>query len=264
MGEGSSGGASIVTTDIDRRLEPVIAHRGASARAPENTLAALRLAKAAGAGWVEVDVKLSRDGKCILMHDELLQRTTNGRGQVAQHDLDELKHLDAGSWFARRFAGERIPTLEEAIATCQELGLEINLEIKPCPGRSHETALRVVEDLRRHWPSGRPWPLISSFAVAALEEVRLHAPEMPRGLLIGRRVTRRALDMLDRLECAALHCDARGVSGELAARLRADGRPLLCYTVNDGNWARRLVAMGVAAVITDRPAEMKAALRQAQ
>lgn len=242
----------------------MIAHRGASARAPENTLAALRLAKAEGAGWVEFDVKLSRDGQCILMHDDLLQRTTNGRGQVAQYDLDELRRLDAGSWFAMRFAGERIPTLAEAVGLCLELDLEINLEIKPCPGRSHETATRVVEALNRLWPQSRPWPLLSSFAVPALEEVRLQAPDMPRGLLIGRRVTRRALEMLDRLDCTTLHCDARGASADLATRLKAQGRALLCYTVNDPKWARKILGMGVTSVFTDRPADLEAALAAAQ
>ena len=94
-------------TTIEQRLAPVIAHRGAAARAPENTLAAIRLAAEEGARWVEVDVKLSRDGHCILMHDELLARTTDGRGEVAHYDLDELQALDAGSWFAERHAGER-------------------------------------------------------------------------------------------------------------------------------------------------------------
>ncbi len=244
---------------IHARLSPIIAHRGASARAPENTLAAIRLAAAEGARWVEVDVKLSRDGVCILMHDDLLRRTTNGRGEVAQYDIDELARLDAGSWFNRRFAGERIPTLVETLELCLALDLDINLEIKPCPGRQHETAIRMVETLQRHWPAGRPWPLISSFAVASLEEVRLHAPEMPRGLLIG-RPTKRARDMLDRLDCVTLHCDAKRVSRELVSKLAATGRPVLCYTVNDPHRARRLLEMGVASIITDRPADLQSAL----
>jgi glycerophosphoryl diester phosphodiesterase len=244
---------------IDARLPKVIAHRGASAAAPENTLAAIRLAAAEGATWIEVDVKLSRDGACILMHDDLLGRTTNGRGEVAHYDLDELKRLDAGSWFARRFAGEPIPTLAEAIDLCIALDLDINLEIKPCPGRQHETAIAVVDALRAHWPKHRPWPLLSSFAPASLEEARLHAPEIPRGLLIG-RPTRRAIDMLDRLECATLHCDAKRASKDLVRTLAKDGRPLLCYTVNDPIRARRLLDMGVASIITDRPAAIAAAL----
>ena len=247
---------------IKARLAPVIAHRGASAAAPENTLAAIRLAAAEGATWIEVDVKLSRDGSCVLMHDDLLGRTTNGRGEVAQYDLDELKRLDAGSWFAKRFAGEPIPTLEEALDVCIELGLDMNLEIKPCPGRQHETAITVVDSLRAHWPKGRPWPLLSSFALASLEEARVRAPEIPRGLLIG-RPTRRAIDMLDRLDCASLHCDAKRASKELVDTLAEKGRPLLCYTVNDPNRARRLIEAGVASIITDRPAEIGAALARA-
>ncbi len=237
---------------LDDRLAPVIAHRGASADAPENTLAALRAAATAGATWVEFDVKLSRDGHCILLHDDLLNRTTDGRGEVAHYDLDELRRLDAGSWFGRRFRGERVPTLEEALALCVELDLDINLEIKPCPGRQHETAISVVEELRRHWPAGRPWPLISSFAIASLEEIRKLAPEMPHGLLIG-RPTRRALGMLDRLACSTLHCDAKWVSADLVRHLTERGRPLLCYTVNDASRALRLLEMGVRAVFTDRP-----------
>ena len=246
--------------NIAARLAPIVAHRGASAAAPENTLAAIRAAAAEGARWVEVDVKLSRDGVCILMHDDLLRRTTNGRGEVAQYDLDELKCLDAGSWFARRFAGERIPTLVETIELALELGLDLNLELKPCPGRQHETAIAAVETLRRHWPGGRPWPLLSSFAVASLEEIRLRAPEMPRGLLIG-RPTRRGQGMLDRLDCVTLHCDARRVTKGLVASLAATGRPVLCYTVNDAQRARRLLQMGVASIITDRPADLTSALR---
>jgi glycerophosphoryl diester phosphodiesterase len=248
---------------IEPRLAPIIAHRGASAAAPENTLAAIRLAAVEGATWVEVDVKLSRDGVCILMHDDLLRRTTNGRGEVAHYDLDELKALDAGSWFSRRFAGERIPTLVETLELALDLDLDLNLEIKPCPGRQHETAIKVVETLQQHWPKARPWPLLSSFAVASLEEVRLHAPEMPRGLLIG-RPTRRGRGMLDRLDCVTLHCDARRVSKELVRSLAATGRPVLCYTVNDPNRARRLLEMGVTSIITDRPGDLRAALAEGQ
>lgn len=250
-------------TDIKDRLAPVIAHRGASGEAPENTLAALRRAAALGAKWVEFDVKLSRDGACILMHDELLRRTTNGRGEVRRYDLDELRRLDAGAWFNARYAGERIPTLEEALALCLDLGLDINLEIKPCPGRQEETALRVIEVLRAGWPAGRPWPLISSFALVSLETVRLKAPELPRGLLVG-RPTRRALALLDRLDCASLHCDARRLAPGLIEALRPSGRPLLTYTVNDAAQARRLIRMGVTAVFSDRPGEIAAVLAGSQ
>ena len=109
------------------------------------------------------------------------------------------------------------------------------------------------------WPSGRPWPLLSSFAVPSLEEARLRAPELPRGLLID-RPTQRALAMLDRLACVSLHCDHKAVSTELVRALEASGRPLLCYTVNDPARAQLLRDIGVASIITDRPAEIGAAI----
>ena len=108
-----------------------------------------------------------------------------------------------------------------------------------------------------NWPRGRPWPLLSSFAVPSLEEALLRAPEQPRGLLID-RPTARALATLDRLDCASLHCDQKAVSTELVRALDASGRPLLCYTVNDPARALLLRDVGVASIITDRPAEIGA------
>ena len=115
-------------------LPRVIGHRGAAAAAPENTLVSLQKAKELGASWVEFDVKLTRDGVPILMHDERLERTTDGRGEVALTTLNDLQKLDAGGWFGPAFRGEPVPTLEAALALCAELGLGINVEIKPVRG----------------------------------------------------------------------------------------------------------------------------------
>src|SRR5579859_520454 len=93
-------------------LPAVIGHRGAAASAPENTLAGLRRAHALGASWVEFDVQLSRDARCILLHDDTIDRTTSGRGKAAAMELDALRRVDAGAWFSPEFTGERIPTLE--------------------------------------------------------------------------------------------------------------------------------------------------------
>ncbi len=136
-------------------LAPVVGHRGASAHAPENTLASLRRAWELGAAWVEFDVKLTRDGVPILMHDAKLKRTTNGSGLVASLDYAAIARLDAGAWFPGAFAGERIPTLDEAVALLQELGLAANVEIKPCPGREVETGRLVAQALLRLLARGR-------------------------------------------------------------------------------------------------------------
>ncbi len=237
----------------------LIGHRGAAAAAPENTLASLRKAKELGASWVEFDVKLTRDGVPVLMHDERLERTTSGRGEVAMTTLEELQNLDAGSWFAPTFRGERVPTLEAALALCAELGLGINVEIKPCPGREVETARVAVESLRGLWPGDRPTPLISSFAHACLGVARELAPEIPRGYLAG-SLPRRWRQELTAYGCRTLHLSDRRLSSRQRAAVLAAGVPLLLYTVNDPERARTLLREGVTAVFTDRVSEVLAAL----
>ena len=114
----------------------VIAHRGASFYAPENTLAAFELAADQGAAAIECDAKLTRDGKVILMHDDKVDRTTSGRGAARRFDLKAIRDLDAGAWFAPKYRGERVPTLDEAMALWARRGLFPQIEIKPCDGRA--------------------------------------------------------------------------------------------------------------------------------
>jgi glycerophosphoryl diester phosphodiesterase len=240
-------------------LPRVIGHRGAAAVAPENTLAGLRRAQELGAAWVEFDVKLTRDGTAVLFHDERLERTTDGRGAVARITLAELRKLDAGAWFAPAFAGERVPTLAEALALCGELGVGINLEIKPCPGREAETARVAVETLLEHWPEGRPAPLISSFAPVCLAVALKLAPAMPRGYLAG-GLPARWQQQLEACGCATLHLSDRRTGARQRAQVLAAGVPLLLYTVNDPGRARQLLAAGVTALFTDRVGEVLSAL----
>ena len=137
----------------------MIGHRGAAGAAPENTLASIRKAREFGATWIEFDVKLTKDGHAILFHDDCLERTTDGRGTVAATTLAQIRRLDAGGWFGPAFRGEPVPTLEQALALCAELGLGINVEIKPCAKREVETAQVTVSTLldfgrgtgRRRW-----------------------------------------------------------------------------------------------------------------
>jgi glycerophosphoryl diester phosphodiesterase len=241
----------------------VIGHRGAAAAAPENTLASLRKAKELGAEWVEFDVKLTRDGVPVLIHDERLERTTSGRGEVALTTLAELERLDAGGWFAPEFRGERVPTLEAALSLCAKLGLGINVEIKPCPGRAAATARATLEALRRCWPGALPAPLISSFEPVCLAIARDLAPEVPRGYL-AIALPRRWREALETYRCSTLHLSARRLGPLQRAAVVAAGVPLLLYTVNAPNRARRLLAAGVAAVFTDRVGEVLAALNSAR
>jgi glycerophosphoryl diester phosphodiesterase len=235
----------------DSSLPPVIGHRGAAARAPENTLAALRCAAALGCRWVEFDVRLTGDGALVLCHDPTLERTTNGAGPVAAHPLAAIRQLDAGARFGPEFVGERMPTLDEALALCVELRLGADIEVKAERGRDYAAAAAAVAILQR---PGRALPalLVSSFALPILAALHTLAPHLPLGALF-RQVPRGWRTIARRLDCVAIGADQRRLTAGRAAAIRAAGYPLAAYTVNDPALARRLYAWGVTSVFSDAP-----------
>jgi glycerophosphoryl diester phosphodiesterase len=237
----------------------LIAHRGASADAPENTLAALREAARQGAGWVEVDAVLTADGVPVVIHDDTLDRTTDGHGPVAAAEFAALRRRDAGSWFAPRFAGERVPTLAETIDLALELGLGLNVEIKPAAGHEEATARAVAALVDARWPVDRPLVLLSSFEPVCLDIARAVVPRCPRGYLLWDPPAD-WLTIARRVDAATInvHQD-RQTAASIAAHAVA-GRPVLAYTVNDPGRARTLFGWGVAGVFTDAPGRMAAGL----
>ncbi len=233
-------------------LPPVIGHRGACGVAPENTLFSLRKAARLGARWVEFDAKLTRDGRVVLFHDETLDRATDGHGPVRDADLEDLAKLDAGGWFGPQFAGERIPTLDQAMALLGECGLGANVEIKPCPGRDEETARTVARLVQERWPAGAPPPLLSSFSSEALRVAAKEAPDIPRALIVG-DIPRDWLRRLSAAAASALHCRHQGLRPDRLQSVLDAAVPVRCYTVNEAERARELFAMGVESVFTDFP-----------
>jgi glycerophosphoryl diester phosphodiesterase len=230
----------------------VIGHRGAAGLAPENTLAALRAAAAAGVRWVELDVALTFDGVPVLMHDDRLERTTDGEGRLAETKAIDLVRLDAGSWFAPRFLGQRVPSLAEAIHELAELGLCANLEIKPAAGQAQATAAAIVATVKACWPGHRPPPLLSSFDREALAAARALGPELPLGLL-AERLEDGWQEAVGTLGCITVHLAAAGLLPAELTAVRAAGLPLFLYTVNDLDEARRLREAGASGLFTDRP-----------
>ncbi|MBV9151941.1 MAG: glycerophosphoryl diester phosphodiesterase [Alphaproteobacteria bacterium] len=232
-------------------LPPVIGHRGAAGRAPENTLAGFRRAKALGCSWVEFDARLTGDGGLVLCHDARLDRTTTGHGRVSAHGLAAIRRHDAGGWFAAEFSGEPVPTFDEALSLAAELGLSVNVEIKADRGQGPATAAAVAAVLARVGDR-QPAVLVSSFLRPALAAMRDLAPGIPRGLLL-RKVPRRWRTAAVRLGCATINVDHRALNPLLAGQIRDAGYPLLAYTVNDPQRARTLFGWGVTSVFSDVP-----------
>jgi len=224
------------------------AHRGASALAPENTLAAFREAVDRGCEWIETDVRLTSDLFPILIHDDTVNRTTGARGIVGKLELRQILRLDAGSWFGRRFRGERIPTLDEALEWSRgRCGL--NLELKE-EDRSGEAICRTIRSVLAHGAAERV--LFSSFRAADLLRIRSALPRARLGWLVSR--SSRGLKPLDgKAGLFALHPKDSLVTPRLVRRCRRMGLAVHVWVVNRRDRLAQLEALGVQGVMTDDP-----------
>ncbi|MEE8214724.1 MAG: glycerophosphodiester phosphodiesterase family protein [Alphaproteobacteria bacterium] len=243
---------------IDTESAPVstvIGHRGAAGHAPENTLASLEKAAGLGVRWVEFDTKLTADGHVVLFHDDTLERTTGGRGTVAETTLADLRALDAGSWFDAAYAGQRVPTLKEAMETLARLDLGAVVEIKPSPGRERETGLAVAGGLAAAWPETLPAPLIASFDPTALGAARDAAPNIRRALNVF-KIPRGWRKRAKALNFRAVHCLERNLTARRVRVLKDEGMVVRAFTVNDRTRAEALLRWGVDGVFSDYPERM--------
>jgi glycerophosphoryl diester phosphodiesterase len=229
----------------------VIAHRGFSGAAPENTLAAVRAAIEFGADMVEIDVTLSADGYVVVLHDETLDRTTDGSGDVSRYSLAELRQLDAGTWFDSEYAGERIPTLDEVLELVDDRIL-LNVEIKS------EAVVRgvvgkVASALRAFGMTDRV--VVSSFSPTALEEMRELAPEIRTAVLFNSTLHRGrdAVEIVNGLGASVFNIKRQRLTKKMRRRCQEHDIPVGIYTVNQPRRMRRLVKKGVNAIFTDRP-----------
>jgi glycerophosphoryl diester phosphodiesterase len=229
----------------------IFAHRGASRVAPENTLPAFEAAIRLGADGVELDVQYSSDGKLVVIHNPTLEATTNGTGRVTAHTFDELRGLDAGSHFGPEFAGTRIPTLDEVLELLKGK-LLVNVELKALELAS-DLGAAVVAVVRAHAMVDQV--VISSFNPFALRRAKLAGPEIECALLLApdlpawmRWAATRRYSHAD-----TLHPEHTMVDAAYMARARKLRMRVCPWTVNDEADMRRLIALGVDAIITDVP-----------
>jgi glycerophosphoryl diester phosphodiesterase len=228
----------------------VVAHRGASAARPENTLAAFRHAVALGAPVVELDVYQSRDGVWVCMHDKTLDRTTDAtaalgreRVGVAELSLEELRRLDAGAWFAEEYRGERVATLAEALATIQPAIAMVE--------RKGGDAAALVRELRRL--GAVEDVIVQAFDWDWLEQVRRAEPRLLLGALGGGEPTAARLADLARTGAQIVHWDHRKLTAAAAEAVLRSGRLLCAYTVDAAADFQRCLDLGCTMVTTNRP-----------
>jgi glycerophosphoryl diester phosphodiesterase len=251
----------------------VIGHRGASAHAPENTLTAFELALAHGADGLEFDVRLARDGVPVVIHDSTLRRTARRDGMVASLSSSQLAEIDVGSWFNRRFparvreeyASERVPTLAEVIERfaprCQALYVELKCE----RADARELAAATVEVLRAKADAACRC-VVESFTLGAVAEIKRLAPELRAAALFERTLRRPRVAPREMIARAlAVEADEIALQRTLVSRrtveaARAAGLPTVVWTVDHPAWARRAAELRLRALITNRPARLRAAL----
>jgi glycerophosphoryl diester phosphodiesterase len=235
----------------------VIAHRGASGHAPENTMAAFKKAVVMGAAFIETDLQLSRDARLVAIHDATLNRTTNGQGAVHDMTLTDLRRLDAGAWFGSEFAGERIPTLEELLEFSKKNDVVFYLELKPAGSWGGEHAL--IGALRQ---SGEiPRAVVISFDPSVVLNLRKIEPTLMTGLLFDGQIEK---PIRKAVEVGARQLVARAdlVTPALLAEARKNDVQIVCWTVNHPAHMRMLIAAGVNGIMSDYPDRLVAVNRK--
>ncbi len=236
----------------------LIAHRGGSLEAPENSMAAFRHAIEIGMRFVELDVQMSRDGVLMVIHDESVDRTTEGSGAVGGLTYEELRRLDAGSKFGAEFAGEKIPTLREVFELCLDAGVGVVVELKS-PGLYDGMEEKVAALIGEIWIRGGADMWCISFDHDAIRRMR----ELDPALLLGYLYPPSAESFVQPDDTIQAYCPfymtalAHPEEVERAHRL---GKHVLVYTVNEEDEMRRVAEGGIDGMVSDRPTLLLEAL----
>ncbi len=225
----------------------IIAHRGYSAKAPENTLAAFQLAMDTGADVIELDVTLTKDGIPIVIHDDTLNRTTNGKGLVLAMTLKDLKKLDAGSWFNPSFSEEKLPTLEEVLQLVNKK-IIVNVEIKKESAMKIEE--KVLEIVSKYGMESMVF--ISSFAHNSLFKIKELNPEIPTGYLIDHSINEIDQRNIEKLQPSAIHLPINKITQADMDFALMYNIPVRIYTVNNVAQMKRAQDLCVDGIFTDQ------------
>lgn len=228
----------------------VIAHRGASGSAPENTMAAFERAMDMGADGIELDCQLTRDGRLVVIHDSSLERTTGVAGFVKDIDWEQLRRLDAGSWFGPEFQGEGIPLLADVLRLVRDRCL-LNIEIKNLPFRGVGVEAALVQLLKEtRFPLEQV--IVSSFDHVSLMTVA----ELEPALSLAALFAHYPLSFSD-LPGTIVHPHREVVNSDFVQEARTAGKSINVWTVNDPAGWHYLIDLGVDGIVTDRPDKLR-------
>jgi len=248
----TTGIALLEGLNINRAIK-ITAHRGSKVRAPENTLSALRQAITDGADYAEIDVQTTADGVVVLLHDADLRRVASVSRRLRDINYDELRDIDAGSWFAPEFSSERIPTLQEAIDVARGR-IKLNIELKFTWSDPALTE-KVGHIIRKNGFSSDC--VVSSLNFQALTDIKRAVPELKTGFIVLQ-----AVGNLSRMEADFLSMNAARATQRLVGELHRRGREVHVWTVNDLGNALSVIEMGVDNIITDEPVDIRRFLEE--
>jgi glycerophosphoryl diester phosphodiesterase len=235
----------------ERGLVRVVGHRGAMGYRPENTMTSFAHALELGADWIECDVHLSSDGAVVVIHDETLDRTTNGHGLVKDHTLAELEALDAGAWFSAEYASERIPTLDELLGFARDRRTVVDIEIKNAPLYYAGIEDAVVAALDRNDMSENA--IVISFDHAAVQRVKALDSRVATGVLYAGRPVDAGVHLARQTSADALLPHWAYVTAEDVQTAHAAGLAVAPWATSDPDILRRLVQVGVDGIGTNHP-----------
>jgi len=238
----------------------VIGHRGAKAYYPENTMSSFRGAVKRGAEMLELDVQLSKDGVPVVFHDAKINRTTNGNSEfLSKFTLGELKQFDAGSWFNKKFTGERIPTLEEVLKYSKNrIALNIEIKTEAVTDKLHDGVEEESLDLVKEYGMSRH-VLFSSFDYRAVKHLKELDPQIPVAILYNWEQSGELMpsQLVEKYDADVFNCSRRELSKAWVEDLKSHHIPFFVYTINQKRYMKSVIKKGASGIFTNKPDVLK-------
>lgn len=249
----------VMAQQINNRNPIVVAHRGASGYAPENTMAAIKKAITMGVDMIEIDVQLSKDNEVVLMHDLTVDRTTNGKGKVRDLYLEEIKKLDAGKWFSSEFSGEKVPTLEEVIQAINGQ-CKLLIEVKRVKSKKLEIENKIVQLINKY--NAYNWCIVQSFETQVIKNIQALDKSIECHKLVTMNISVLPLHIDSRIKTGTIYKYKtvqsinpyfKMLNKRKVNKIHSRGQKIITWTVNEPEDMKRMIEMGVDGIITNYP-----------